>query len=517
VASDQFIALFSEFLTLKYTKAVRFLTAAIAQAVSSVAFLSWHSKCITFCSIILSYRSNLMDKLSSGYLKLACCTLASALSVYNTTVVAAETAADSKKDWTAASGLLDAAGINLNETSFMKNLGLTVGGWVNGSVSANFNGSDDRFNGPVTFNDRTGEVQLNQAYLWLQKPVTVGGDKFDWGFRADFMYGTDAIFTQAYGVPTFDPRTGEATRYRGNWDLHLSDRSDRFYGIALPQAYAEFNLPFGNGIDVKVGHFYTTLGYEVVTAPDNMFITHAYTMQYGEPFTHTGILGSYTFNPNWSISAGAVTGSSTGGWDGGFNKQLGNWAFLGGFTWTSDDTQSSVAINSTAGHRSEQFNDAWAMYSLVAKHNFTDKLHYVFQHDHGFADNVLTAQGLKDASWYGINQYLTYDVDDKVTVGMRAEWFRDANGFRVAAPGRCGAGLNADTSGNVSSYSCPAGAVYPFAASNYYAITGGVTYKPAKWLALRSNLRYDYADIKAFDSGDRRDQLLFTVDTVISF
>lgn len=461
-----------------------------------------------------------MDNFSRCQRKLVYYAVVGALLV-GTPMVHAE---EAKKDWTDSSGLLEAAGININDTTFMKDFGFTVGGWVNASVSANMNGSNDRFNGTVTFNDRTGEVQLNQLNVWLQKAVKIGGDKFDFGGRVDFMYGTDSIFTQAYGVPTFDPRTGAATHYRGSWDLQLTDRQkSRFYGIALPQAYAQFNLPFGNGIDLKVGHFYTPIGYEVVTAPDNLFVTHAYTMQYGEPFTHTGILGAYTFNPNWSIKLGAVTGSATGGWDGVWNKQLGNWAFLGGATWTSTDAATSVTLTSTAGKQSERHNDAWALYSLVATHNFTDKLHYVFQHDHGFANNVLTAKAIlrgvptENASWYGINQYLSYDVKDNVTVGMRAEWFRDANGFRIAGPGRCGASTNSDSNGNVSSYGCPAGAAYPFAASNYYAITAGVNYKPLKWLALRSNLRYDYADIKAFDSGDRRDQVLFTADMVVSF
>jgi hypothetical protein len=429
----------------------------------------------------------------------------------------AKTTATETKDWKTASGALEAAGVSPNDLSFMKDMGLTIGGWVNASVAANLNGSDDRFNGPVTFNDRTGEVQLNQLYLWLQKAVEVSGDKFDWGFRADFMYGSDAIFTQAYGVPTFHLRTGETRHERGNWDLHLYDRDSRFQSIAIPQAYAEFNLPFGNGIDLKIGHFYTILGYEVVTAPDNMFITHAYTMQYGEPFTHTGFLGSYTFNPNWTVKAGAVTGSGTGGWDGGFNQQLGNWAFLGGFTWTSDDANSTVTVNGTAGQRSEQSESVWAMYSLVATHNFTDKLHYVFQHDHGFADNVATAKGVRDASWYGINQYLTYDMTDKFTIGMRAEWFKDADGFRVAGPGRCVAGTNADAFGNVSSYTCPNITGYVPGGSNYYAITGGFTFKPMPWLAFRANARYDYADIKTFDSGDRRDQFLFTGDFILKF
>ena len=56
----------------------------------------------------------------------------------------------------------------------------------------------------------------------------------------------------------------------------------------MPQAYAEVGY---NDLTVKVGHFYTIIGYEVVPAPDNFFYSHAYTMQYGEPFTHTGMLG----------------------------------------------------------------------------------------------------------------------------------------------------------------------------------------------------------------------------------
>ena len=470
-------------------------------------------------------KNNLQNTLAK---LLATSTVLSA-SLFASVAYAEESKAEAPKDWTTASGLLDAAGMNPNDASFMKNVGLTAGGWVEISASGNFNRSPDKFNGATTFNDRSGELQMNQANIWLQKAVTVG-DKFDWGFRADVMYGTDSIFTQAYGVPTTDPSTGATRKNRGNWDLHLAN-TGRFYGLAIPQAYAEFNLPFGKGVDVKVGHFYTPIGYEVVTAPDNMFVTHAYTMQYGEPFTHTGILGNYTVNQNWNVTLGTVTGSGTGGWDGGFNKQMGNWSFIGGGKWTSDDSASTLTILSTLGQQSEQNNAFWGIYSIVGTHNFTDKLHYVLQHDHGFANNVMTANTAaantamagsgrnENAQWYGINQYLMYDATDKVTVGMRAEWFRDANGFRVSSPGRCGGASNATETGATSSYACPnnVGGAYPFAPSNYYALTAGVTYKPAKWLMLRSNLRYDYADIKAFDAGQQRDQVLFTGDMVVTF
>lgn len=458
-----------------------------------------------------------MDNFSFSQYKLAYYVMVSALLVCNQAVYA-DASTETKKDWTTATGLLDAAGINPNESSFMKDLGLSVGGWVEASVSANFNGSDDRFNGTVTFHDRTGEVQMNQAYVWLQKAVTVGGDKFDWGGRIDVMYGTDAVFTQAYGVPTFNPGDWNATTHnRGNWDLRLAN-TGRFYGLALPQAYAQFNLPFGNGVEVKVGHFYTPLGYEVVTAPDNLFITKPYAFQYGEPFTHTGILSSYVINPNWNIRLGAVTGSSTGGWDGNWNKGLGNWSFLGGVTWTSNDAATTLTVNSTAGHRSEQSNDFWGAYSVVGTHNFTDKLHYIIQHDHGFADNVQTNAGPnQNAQWYGINQYLNYDVNDKFTVGLRTEWFSDPDGFRVVSPVRCGASTNVDVSGAANSYACGANIGTLYSGNDYYAVTLGANYKPTKWLSLRPNLRYDYSTARAFDTGTRKDQLLFTADMVVSF
>ncbi len=439
--------------------------------------------------------------------------------------VRADSPSAEPKTWSNSSGLFDALGVAPNELNWMKDHGLTVGGWLEGSISANFNRSPDNFNGTVTFHDRTGEVQMNQAYLWLQKAVTVGGDKFDWGGRVDFMYGTDAIFTQAYGTPTYDWRTWNTTNQRGHWDLRLTSRSDRFYGIALPQAYAELNLPIGNGVDVKIGHFYTPLGYEVVTAPDNLFITKPYTFQYGEPFTHVGILSSYTFNPNWTVRAGAVTGSASGGWDGTWDRQLGNWAFLGGFTWTSNDAATTFTINSTAGNQSETHQDFWGSYSIVATHNITDKLHYIIQHDHGFADNVLTANSPfvpQNASWYGINQYLTYDVHDKLTVGLRAEWFSDPDGFRVLTPVRCGASTNVDSpNGSASSYACGSNMGILQPGSDYYAVTVGMNYKPAKWLSFRPNLRYDYATtkapLKAFDAGLRKDQFLFTADMIVVF
>ena len=412
-------------------------------------------------------------------------------------------------------------GFDVNETKLLKDNAITVGGWANAGVTYNPNNPYNGFNGPVTFDDRANEFQLNQLNIFIQRAVATEGDSWSFGGRFDAMFGTDSIFTQAYGVPTYDVNTGQP-KNRGNWDLSLLNMNT--YGIALPQAYLETYVPVGNGLDVKIGHFYTPIGYETVPANENFFYSHAYTMQYGEPFTHTGALGNYAVNTNWSVMGGVTTGSATGGWDGGFNQQLGNWSGIAGTTWTSDDKGSSANISGTYGATSEQSSNAWALYSIVLKHNITDKTHLVLQHDHGFANGVATLYGSnQNAQWYGINSHLTYDLKDNLTIGMRAEWFDDANGFRVWSPQRVAAATYVNSAGGASSY---AGSTYSSnsAAANYYALTVGANWKPVAWLNLRPNIRYDHVSGSNATGGGsyspfggRQDQVLFSTDFNVNF
>ena len=435
-------------------------------------------------------------------------------------------------------GLIDAAVGDVNETQFMKNMGLKFGGWINAGVTYNAASPDNKFNGPLTFGDRAEELQLNQFYLFMQRAVATEGDSWDVGGRVDFMYGSDSIFTQAYGVPAYDVNSG-VPMVRNHWDLHLLSHSNRFYDIALPQAYLETYVPVGNGLNIKAGHFYTPIGYEVVTAPDNFFYTKPYTFQYGEPFTHTGFLGNYAVDQNWSVMGGAVTGSATGGWDGGWDQQLGSWAGIGGVTWTSEDKGTSANISGTYGGTSEHSGQPWALYSVVLKHNITDQLHLVLQHDHGFANKVITpntqfdANGnpisstKENATWYGVNTYLFYDILDNLGAGIRGEWFRDDDGFRVCSPARVGAatynsdaGAQSFASGQNNLGALCSGST----GANFYAFTVGMTYKPLKWVNIRPNVRYDWVDGSSPLGGayrpfgnNKQDQFVFSTDVVISF
>jgi len=375
----------------------------------------------------------------------------------------------------------------------IKNFGFEIGGWANAGITYNTTAPENNFNGPVTFNDRSGEFQLNQLYGFLERAANTEGGDWDWGVRFDALFGTDTVFTQAFGG-----------NY-GNWDYGLVP--DRFYQIAIPQAHVQIFAPFGNGINIKAGRFYTPVGYEVVTAPDSFFYSRAYIMQFGQPFTHTGVLANYAFDKNWSVLGGVTTGSHFGGWDGNFEDGLGNWSGVGGVIWTSNDAATSLNISGTYGATSETNSAGWGLYSIVLKHDFTDRLHTVLEHSQGFAGNAANG-GTTDAKWYGIMSHVYYDIQEDLTAGIRAVGFWDHNGIRVFSPAR--------------ELGCP-GPNNTCVSGSYYGVTAGITWKPRKWLRLRPNIRYDWSeDVDAFDVdasgiGQNDDQFLFSTDVTVTF
>src|SRR5665647_2367911 len=115
----------------------------------------------------------------------------------------------------AVMGILLLTILNLSDVhaNSLKNLfkgsGMEVGGWINVGATYNANNPSDGFNGAVTFADRANRFQLNQFNLFIQRAVPSKGTEWDIGGRFDFLFGTDAIYTQAFGISAFDENTGE--------------------------------------------------------------------------------------------------------------------------------------------------------------------------------------------------------------------------------------------------------------------------------------------------------------------
>lgn len=264
--------------------------------------------------------------------------------------------------------------------------GNKFGGWVQFGYHSESNG---------LFNTHDSQLGLHQLWFYAEKVADGSGDAIDWGYRADFMYGLDAQNTQAFGNPP------------GSWDFGNPSWNHGSYGWALPQLYLEFAY---RDLKVTLGHFYTLVGYETVTAPDNFFYSHAYTMNNSEPFTHTGVLVTYAPTDSLELYSGWTTG-----WDTAFDRFMGGSSFLGGGSWTVGDVLTATYITTFGdlGWRGEGYS-----HSIVLDFAVTEKLNYVFQSD------VLTTNLGPNNHTVGVNQYLLYTINDCVRAGMRWEWWK---------------------------------------------------------------------------------------------
>ena len=302
--------------------------------------------------------------------------------------------------------------------------GVEVGGWAQFGYTSEttlFNAANE-----------ADDFNLNQGWIYLEKAAESECGEWAMGYRADFVYGVDAPNTQSFGnsEPHFDTDNG-FTRGAG-------------FGWAIPQLYVEAT----NGeTTVKAGHFYTLHGYEVVTAPDNFFFTHAYSMNNSEPFTHTGVVVTQSVSDDMEVYAGW-----TAGWDTGFQQQAGGSNFLGGVSTAVSDDVSFTYILSAGNFGG--IGDGYG-HSAVLDWQINDKLNYVFHHDL-LQSSGGNAASIQNNDVVAINQYLIYQVSDCVGVGGRAEWWK-SNGTSV------------------------------------YALTGGVNIKPHSQVTIRPEVKYDWS------------------------
>ena len=327
----------------------------------------------------------------------------------------------------------------------------TVGGWVSAGYHDHSNGM---------FNSVPGRLNLHQAWLYLEKPLDANAPGYDWGFRLDYTYGIDANNTQAFGNPP------------GSWD-YLNGFDHGVYGWAIPQLYAEIGAADWS---LKAGHFFTLVGYEAVTAPDNFFYSHAMTMFNSEPFTHTGLLYSRSWGENIEVFAGWTLG-----WDTGFDSFHGGSNWLGGFNLHLSEDVTFTYI-STAGNFGARGKDGYS-HSMVCNFTLTEKLNYILQ-----SDNLRVASTGEDN--VGINQYLLYTVSDCVGLGARMEWWK-GDGITGFAP---------------------FDAVLPPGGSfSYYAATLGANLRATANVLVRPEVRFDWSPAAGYD------KTTFGVDMIYTF
>ncbi len=291
---------------------------------------------------------------------------------------------------------------------------IRVRGWVDAGILGNTSNPASHFNGPYN-SQEVDNGQFNQAYLIMDRLLASDGS-LSIGGRVDLLYGADYYVAQSNGLerqPNGTPR----------WN------SSQYYGLAMPQAYLEAGT---NTASVKLGHFYTIVGYESVQSANNFFYSHAYSYQFAGPFTQWGGLANWQPTANWQTQLGIVNGWNT--LDGTPNRAN----FLGSVKYTSDDKRwwSSFAVI-TGDQQDNPANLSTVngastnrtRYSFLFSHLIGSRAEYVFHQWGGLQADGSPNGGT--AKWYGLDQYLYFRLNERWRLGTRVEWFRDQSGTRV--------------------------------------------------------------------------------------
>ena len=379
-----------------------------------------------------------------------------------------------------ATSVLNEYGLNkMGLGKFLTDSNVKIGGYVEGSYTYNFRGPRNEINEGRVFDFEHNAARLNQLALQAVRTVDVTADakagKFDIGFGLDMQYGSDARLIHANGLNGY----GSATHPINQFDL--------------TQAYLDFVIPVGNGLDIRVGKFVTLFGNETIApiatvtgSSGNTLYSHSYNFGFGIPFTHTGVLATYAFTKELSVTAGF-----TRGWEQATKDNNGSIDGLASIVYTFSDElklTGNISVGPQKAHNSSDYR--YVFEALVA---YTPKKSpLAFAVDGLFGSEQHASLTGKTAYWYGVTGYAGYTICDAATLNGRVEWFRDDGGSRLGV------------------------------SANFYEATLGVTYKPfykdkiGQNFQIRPEVRFDYADKNAFGGGNHKTQVTAAVDAIFA-
>ena len=368
-----------------------------------------------------------------------------------------------------------------------------VYGWIETGVTANPDDPASRQNFGHLFTDRPNELLLNQAVITAERTLGDSSDEFDWGFKVQFLYGSDARYIHSVGL--FD---------NTQHDIVQPD---------LVEAWLLLHVPIPNtagGLDIKGGKFVTLEGAETIDPRPNVFYSHSYIFDFGLPLNHTGVLFTLHAIKGLDLFAGATRGVNTSMSDN--NSSLG---FHGGIGLTFLDGKLTALATTHVGPENTHDNhDLRYLNDLVVTWKATDKWTAIFEGNFAADESVPGS-----AMAYGASAYLTYAVNDWLTLGIREEVFRDEKGFFV--------GSFADNDDFIDFQRGKTNNIDPrtfFASGTFNEVTIGASFKipvpkPLESLTIRPEVRYDAAltDTRPYGNQDSRDQFTASIDAILVF
>src|SRR6266481_439932 len=366
-----------------------------------------------------------------------------------------------------------------------------ISGWIDGGVTFNPASPQSNQNFGRLFDDRANEPLLNQVVINLERALAPQPGQFDWGFKLQFMYGSDARFIHSLGL--------------------ISDTaSTSILQPDLVETYLNLHFPVitDGGLDLKLGKFVTLEGAETIDPRSLFFYSHTYIFNVGIPFNHTGALATLHATKWLDLMAGVTRGVNTSIDDN--NDSL---AFHGGMGLNFNEGKLVVAASTHIGPETPNNNhDQRYLNCITTTWKITDKLTSITDLNYARDDGA-------DADGCGVAQYFTYLINSWLTAGIRGEIFWDDDGFYVDSFANTHDPMRAlEGEPTIDPRTVGGGK------TTYGAITAGVNIKPPMpkplaGLAIRPEVRYDCSlnDSRPFNNSSDRDQFTAGIDFIVTF
>jgi hypothetical protein len=364
-------------------------------------------------------------------------------------------------------------------------------GWIEGGITGNPDSPIDNHNFGHLFTDRANEPLLDQVSIVGERALDPNATGFDWGFKVWFMEGSDARFTKSMGL----------------LDLATDSRIQPDF----PEVYVSAHIPVGStgGIDLKVGKYADPMSAETIDPRNNVFYSHSYIFNFGVPFNDTGFLAVFHINKYIDIYGGLNRGV-----DATFKDNNSSVAFEGGLGLNLlDGNLATVALTHIGpedpgnNHDYRYLNDISTTWKITKALTWITDINFVYE-------------ASVNAWGGGAAQYFTYALNDWLTLGLRAEIWRDEKGFFVSEFADNnnfihllrGDPIPADPSD------------YSGGSTTYFETTLGVTIKPPvpkplAALLIRPEVRYDRAlnNSQPFAQHSSQDQWTLGLDVILEF
>ncbi len=218
-----------------------------------------------------------------------------------------------------------------------------------------------------------------------------------------------------------------AERMAADWDGDgtVGNVAEEQNDVELEEGYITYNPPGLADFQVKAGKFVTLLGAEVIESPLNPNISRSLAFGFAIPFTHTGLLTSYTFAPEFKATLGVVNG-----WDNVIDSNDGK-SVTGSLAFTPVD-QFSFALNGIYGaEQPNRGNSKRGVIDAIATIKPVDNLAFILNYDYGNESDIVPGT----AEWQAFSGIVSYDIPDALQVpigfALRGEFFDDSDGVRI--------------------------------------------------------------------------------------